>query len=87
MGTKEKAVVNAERRQLVEIERLVSAGAYASVSEFMREAVDDKLERLREARLGEQVARYAAAGHSDEDAELLAAQAFETLARRPRAKR
>ena len=87
MGPKAKAVVNAERRQLIEIERLVKRGDYASVSEFMREAVDEKLERLRELRLGEQVARYSAAGHSDEDADLVAAQAFDTGARRPRAKR
>lgn len=87
MGPKAKAVVNAEKRQLIEIERLVKRGDYASVSEFMREAVDEKLERMREARLGEQVARYSAAGHSEEDADLISAQAFDTRPRRPRAKR
>ena len=87
MGPKAKAVVNAEKRQLVEIERLVKSGSYASVSEFMRQAVDEKLERLREARLGEQVARYSAAGHSEEDGDSVAAEAFDVPARRPRAKR
>ncbi|HXU81765.1 MAG TPA: ribbon-helix-helix domain-containing protein [Polyangia bacterium] len=87
MAPKAKAVVNAEKQQLLEIERLVKRGDYASVSEFMRQAVDEKLQRLQETRLAEQVARYAAAGHSDEDNELVAAQAFSTRARRPRAKR
>jgi Arc/MetJ-type ribon-helix-helix transcriptional regulator len=87
LGPKAKAVVNAEKRQLAEIERLVKRGDYGSVSEFMREAVDEKLERLREMSLGEQVARYSAAGHSDEDGDLVAAQAFDTRTRRPRAKR
>jgi Arc/MetJ-type ribon-helix-helix transcriptional regulator len=87
MGTKAKSVINVEKHQLLEIERLVRLGDYASAAEFVREAVDEKLARLREARLGEQVAGYAAAGHSEEEPDLVAAQAFDASRRRPRAKR
>lgn len=82
MAARAKAVVNADRRQLVEIEQLVRRGAYASTSQFVREALDEKLERLREARLREQVARYATEGLSDEDENLVSGQAFETTGRR-----
>lgn len=87
MGARAKAVINADRRQLVAIERLVDKGAYASTSQFVREALDEKLERLREARLSDQVARYAAAGLGDEDDDLVAAQAFPTERGRRRAAR
>lgn len=87
MGNKAKVVVNAEKRQLDEIERLVKAGSYASVSEFMREAVDEKLARLQEIRLAEQVARYSALGYSAEDPDLVAAQAWPGTRPRRRAKR
>lgn len=87
MSTKMKAVVNAERQQIERIERLVQAGAYASVSAFMREAVDEKLERLRETRLAEQVGRYAVAGYGREDGDLVAVQDFSGVKSRQRAKR
>lgn len=87
MGARAKAVINADKRQLVAIERLVDKGAYASASQFVREALDEKLERLREARLCDQVAHYTAAGLSDDDEDLVAAQAFATDRGRRRAAR
>ncbi len=71
-----KAVISADPEALAEVEALVEQGRYATVSEFVREAIAESLLRGREARLAEQVARYCAAGHADEDDELIAAQAF-----------
>ena len=74
---KRKAVFTAEPRQLEEIEAEVSAGRYRSTSEFLREAIDEKLKRLRRARLEAQVATYCADGHAEEDRELVDIQAFD----------
>jgi len=76
VATKQKAVISAERDHLRQIRRLVSTGAYATVSEFVREAVAEKLARLRNAQLRDQVSRYVRKGHADEDSDLIAAQAF-----------
>lgn len=81
-ATKRKAVVNAEQSQLDRIQRLVDEGDYRTVSEFMREAVDEKLERIEQRRIAEAVERYCAAGHADEDSGLVGAQAFDS--ERPR---
>jgi hypothetical protein len=54
---KKKAASNAEPAQLERIEALVRSGEYRSTSEFLREAIDEKLERLRRRRLEEQLAR------------------------------
>jgi Arc/MetJ-type ribon-helix-helix transcriptional regulator len=72
---KRKAVINAERDQLSEAEELVRAGRYRTLSEFVREAMAEKLERLRAERRAEQVRRYADEVR-DEDADLVAWQAF-----------
>jgi Arc/MetJ-type ribon-helix-helix transcriptional regulator len=85
MATKQKAVISAERDHLREIRRLVTRGAYATVSEFVREAVAEKLARLRDGQLRDQVSRYVRKGHAEEDSDLIAAQAFG--ARGHRAKR
>jgi Arc/MetJ-type ribon-helix-helix transcriptional regulator len=75
---KVKTVFSAERRQLSAIEALVEAGRYRSASEFLREAIDEKLERLRGSRLAEQVARYCAGGRAQEDLDLIGAQALDS---------
>jgi len=76
-AAKEKAVFNAEPAQLEEIQRIVRSGRYRSASEFLREAIDEKLERMRRDVLAEQVARYCAKGYGDEDEDLIAAQAVD----------
>ena len=50
--TKKKTVFNAEPRQLDEIQAVVKTGRFRSVSELLREAIDEKLERLRRERFG-----------------------------------
>jgi Arc/MetJ-type ribon-helix-helix transcriptional regulator len=71
-----KAVISADPQALADIEALVQQGRYATVSAFVREAISENLIRVGQARLAEQVARYCDAGHSEEDNELVAAQAF-----------
>jgi len=75
--TKRKAVFTAQPDQLDQIQALVRSGRYRSSSEFLREAIDEKLEGLDRERLAEQVARYCQGGHADEDASLAAGQAFD----------
>ena len=80
MGSpKRKAVFTAEPRQLEQIDSLVQAGRYRSASQFLREAIDEKLARLRASRLSDQVARYCADGQADEDRDLMAAQSFDEI--------
>lgn len=74
---KQKTVFTAEPEQLKEIGEVVSSGRYRSTSEFLREAIDDKLQRLQRERLADQVDRYCSEGHADEDSDLVEAQAFE----------
>ncbi len=77
VSTKRKAVVSAEAAHLDEVEGLIRDGRYRSVSEFVREAMGEKLARARQARLAEQVASYCACGHGDADNELIDAQSFD----------
>ncbi len=74
---KKKAVFTAEPRQLKQIEEVVRTGKYRSASEFLREAIDEKLRRVRQERLEAQVASYCAEGYADEDRELVEFQAFD----------
>ena len=74
---KRKVVFNAETQHLTQIQALVRAGRYASASEFLRDAIDEKLATLGRAQLAEQVARYCTTGHADEDEGLIAAQAID----------
>ena len=83
-NAKKKAVVNAEAEQLSRVEGLVRAGRYRSVSEFMREAIADKLQALDQSRVEEQLERYCANGLDQEDGDLIASQAFEDVAPAPR---
>ena len=82
VARKQKAVVNADAQHLARIEELVRQGKYKTVSEFVREAMAEKLERLRRVRLQEQVARYHEAGNDEEEADLVAWQAFPGTKRR-----
>jgi Arc/MetJ-type ribon-helix-helix transcriptional regulator len=74
---KRKAVFTAEPDQLDQIQEMVRRGRYRTSSEFLREAIDEKLERLRRELLAEQVARYCVRRYSDEDESLIAGQAFD----------
>ena len=83
-STKRKAVINAETSQLDRVQRLIERGRYRTLSEFVREAVEEKLERVQQDYVAEAVTRYCAAGHAEEDGELIAAQAFQGTPRAPR---
>ena len=74
---KRKAVINAEQSQLERVQRLIDSGRYRTVSQFVREAVDEKLARIEQDRIAEAVERYVAAGHAHEDSDLIEAQAFD----------
>lgn len=75
--TKVKSVFTAEVRQVARIRSLVRSRRYKTTSEFLREAIDDKLAALERASLEQQVARYCDLGASEEDRELIDAQAFD----------
>ena len=87
MGTKRRTVINADARQIAKVGRLVEQGRYRTVSDFVREAVDEKLVRLEDALLADEVARYCARGHADEDTELIAVQALDPLPSAPAQKK
>lgn len=77
MGARKvKTVFTADAEQVAAIDALIQSGRYRTTSEFLREAIDDKLRRLRAGRLSDQVARYCTGGHADEDRELIDAQAL-----------
>ena len=83
VAAKRKAVVSADAHQLRAVEDLVQQGRYRTVSEFVREAMAEKLERVRRGELAEQVTRYCA--EEDRDDELIAWQASDApVARRGR---
>lgn len=84
MTRKRKAVVNAEENQLQRIESLIEEGRYRTVSEFVREAVGEKLLRLDQDRIAEAVERYCVAGHAAEDDDLIEHQALELPAVKPK---
>jgi Arc/MetJ-type ribon-helix-helix transcriptional regulator len=77
MVAKRKAVFTAEPDQLDRIQEMVRRGRYRTSSEFLREAIDEKLERLRRDLLAEQVARYCVRRYAEEDQGLIAGQAFD----------
>lgn len=76
-NTKKKAVFTAEPEQLEAIDEVVRCGRYRSTSAFVREAIDEKLERLRRERLEEQVARFCAEGPGVHDDGLVELQAWD----------
>jgi Arc/MetJ-type ribon-helix-helix transcriptional regulator len=73
---KVKTVFTAELRQIQAIRALVKAGRYRSPSQFLREAIEERLERIRNDHLAAEVERYCREGHGDEDNDLIAMQAF-----------
>jgi Arc/MetJ-type ribon-helix-helix transcriptional regulator len=73
---KRKTVFTAEPEQLERIREVVESGRYRSSSELIREAIDEKLERVRRERLAEKVADYCERGYADEDDGLIEIQAF-----------
>lgn len=75
--SKRKAVFTAEPAQLEQIREVVESGHYRSSSELIREAIDEKLDRVRRERLAEQVAAYCERGFAAEDDELVEIQAFD----------
>jgi Arc/MetJ-type ribon-helix-helix transcriptional regulator len=75
-ATKQKAVISAEKSQLERVRRLVDGGRYRTVSDFVREALEEKLERLDQMQVAEAVERYCAAGHAGEDLDLIPKQAM-----------
>jgi Arc/MetJ-type ribon-helix-helix transcriptional regulator len=77
MGTKRRTVVNAEPRQVERAMLLVAQGRYRTLSDFVREAMDEKLARVEESLLADEVARYCTEGHAGEDTELIAGQTIE----------
>jgi Arc/MetJ-type ribon-helix-helix transcriptional regulator len=84
--TKRKTVINAEASQIERVQPLIEAGRYRTLSEFVREAMDEKLQRIERERLAEAVERYCTAGHAVEDLDLIDAQAFDRKqpSRKPR---
>lgn len=74
---KEKRVFTAEPNQLEQIQAAVRSGKFRSASQFLREAIDEKLEKLRRQRLAEQVERYCNEGYSGENAHFIEKQAFD----------
>lgn len=78
MGTrKAKTVFSADVEQMREVERLVEQGLYASPSQFLREAISEKLVRLERKRLARQVEQFCSNGEADDGADLVDWQAFE----------
>ena len=70
-------MISADPEALAQVESLVQEGRYATVSEFVREAIAENLNRVRQARLAEQVARYCESSDAkDNDDDLIRAQAF-----------
>jgi len=57
------------------------------MSAFVREAIEEKPRRIEQDRVADAVERYCAAGHADEDLDLIATQAIEGSAgpEKPRA--
>ena len=74
---KRKTVFTAEAEQFDQIQAVVRSGRYRSASEFLREAIDEKLARLRREQLADQVERYCSEGSANQDGDLVELQAFE----------
>lgn len=85
MAPKEKTVISTDPDQILRVREVVESGRYRTVSDFVRQAIDEKLARDRRALLERELDRYVAAGHDREDGDLVTAQAWPE--RRPRAKR
>jgi len=67
----------AEAINFEHIKAMVRSRRFPGVSAFLREAVDEKLRRIKQERLGAQVASYCAEGYGGEDRDLVEFQAFD----------
>lgn len=76
-NTKLKTVFTAEPAQVERIREVVESGLYRSSSELIREAIDEKLERVRRGLLAQQVAAFCERGYAAEDEGLIEAQALD----------
>ncbi len=59
------------------VRKVVQSGRYRSASELFREAIDEKLERLRRERLAAQVERFCDGVADEDEVDLVGAQAFD----------
>ena len=80
-------MVNAYAHQLRRVEKLVASGRYRTLSDFVREALDEKLARVEEEVLADEVERYCAAGYAHEDGDLIAAQTIDPAPEPPAQRR
>ena len=55
---KQKMVFSADPQQILELRKLIRGRKYQTPSEFLREAIEEKLERIRRERLEEQVQKF-----------------------------
>lgn len=76
MAAKQKTVFTADPEQVRRIRMVVQSRRYRSASELLREAIDEKLERLHRERLAAQVDRYCDEGLGEEDLGLVESQAL-----------
>lgn len=76
MAPKQKTVFTADAEQVRQIRIVVQSRRYRSASALLREAIDEKLERLRRERLAAQLDRYCGEGLGDEDLGMVESQAF-----------
>lgn len=76
---KSKAVFSADPEQMKTVALLVKKGIYRSPSEFVREAISEKLLRLQQTRLARQVERLCSGGGANDDVDLIEWQAFEEV--------
>jgi Arc/MetJ-type ribon-helix-helix transcriptional regulator len=74
---KEKKLSRPSPNQLEQIQAAVRSGQFRSASQLPREAITEKLEKLRRQRLAAQVERYCNAGYSDENGHFIGTQAFD----------
>jgi len=77
-ASKRETVFNVCAEQFEQIQEVVRSGRYRSASEFLREAIDEKLERLRQDRVADQVARYCREDLGLDDDGLVESQAFDS---------
>ena len=73
---RQKAVFTADPEQLRQLRVIVQSRRYRSASELLREAIDEKLERLRRERLAAQVDRYCDEALGDEEPGLVESPAL-----------
>ncbi len=76
MAPKQQTVFTADAEQVRQIRIVVQSRRYRGASALLREAIDEKLERLRRERLAAQLDRYCDEGLGEEDPGVVESQAF-----------